>query len=496
MDAADIRAGRAALMATSGGATLGPGDMGDLRRNRKERSLAALLHIGLPEVWVRFLAAVLGLTLAFAAALGSTLAREDGNVAATAVLASAALLLAGLVGLTTVPYLARRVAARPMREAFDYEVTRAGLIYIAVTLVLGLAGLNTGNNLLWIVVASMLAAIVVSGIASAMVLRGVELDAHTPEHVFAGRPLLARLVLHNRRRLLPCFSVSVVPPRKKRQKAHWEWQAARFGFPFNRPAQEQWFHLPDRVLRREEEHEQQNLLAGAVYFPYVPARSSLSADVELRFERRGLVQQESFGLRTQFPFSFLRKTRRIRLARQVVVFPPIEPTDEFFEVLPLITGEFEAFQRGRGYDLYRIREYAPEDSARHVDWKASAKLGMLLVREFTREDERKLRIVFDNPRPGAVAEAEYERAVSLAASLAWHFAGENSQLSYVAPGYQGGPDVYRFLTYLALVEASAEDSVLDKLPPGNDFDVILTARARGTIPTAMWARGYVLFIGA
>ena len=468
--------------------------MGESSSKRNERSLAALLHIGLPEVWVRLLAALLGLALAFAAALGSTLAREDGNVAATAVLASTALLLAGLVGLTTVPYLARRVAARQMRDAFDYEVTRVGLIYIALTLVLGLAGLNTGNNLLWIVVASMLAAIVVSGIASALVLRGLELDAHTPEHVFAGRPLLARLVLHNRRRLLPSFSVSVVPPRKKKKKAHWEWESATFGFPFNRPAQEQWFHLPDRVFHRPQEYEQQKLLAGAVYFPYVPARSSLAADVEVRFERRGLVQQESFGLRTQFPFSFLRKTRRIQLARQVVVFPSIEPTDAFFEALPLITGEFEAFQRGRGYDLYRIREYAPEDSARHVDWKASAKAGTLLVREFTREDERKLRIVFDNPRPGAVPERSYERAVSLAASLAWHFAGENSQLSFVAPGYQGGPDVYRFLTYLALVQPSVEEPVLDKLPPSNDFDVILTARARGTIPTALWARGYVLFI--
>jgi uncharacterized protein (DUF58 family) len=217
--------------------------------------------------------------------------------------------------------------------------------------------------------------------------------------------------------------------------------------------------------------------------------------VELCFQRRGLVQQDSFGLRTQFPFSFLRKTRRVLLSRQVVVFPGIEPTDEFFEVLPLITGEFEAFLRGRGYDLYRIREYAPEDSARHVDWKASAKAGTLLVREFTREDERKLRIVFDNPAPGAVTEAAYERAVSLAASLVWHFAGENSQLSFVAPGYQGGPDVYRFLTYLALVEPGAGQSVLDKLPPSNDFDLILTARARGTIPTALWARGYFLFIG-
>lgn len=470
--------------------------MPEVPATRKERSLAALLHLGMPEVWARFLVAILGLGLAFAAALGSTLAREDGNVAATAVLASAALLLAGLVGLSTVPYLARRVAAGRVRDAFDYEVTRTGLIYIGITLVLGLAGLNTGNNLLWIVVAAMLAAIVVSGLASALVLHGLELDVHTPDHVFAGHPLLARLVLHNRQRLLPSFSVSVVPPRRRRKRPHWEWRPATFGFPFNRPPQQQWFHLPDRVFRLEEEHESQKLLSGPVYFPYLAARSSLTADVEICFQRRGLVQQDSFGLRTQFPFSFLRKTRRVALQRQVVVFPKIEPTDELFQVLPLITGEFEAFLRGRGYDLYRIREYAPEDSARHVDWKASAKAGSLLVREFTREDERKLRIVFDNPGPGAVAEAAYERAVSLAASLVWHFAEENSQLSFVAPGYQGGPDVYRFLTYLAMVEPNTQGSVLDKLPPSNDFDVILTARARGTIPTALWARGYVLFIGS
>ncbi|HEV2116113.1 MAG TPA: DUF58 domain-containing protein [Terriglobales bacterium] len=468
--------------------------MGELPKTGKERSLAELLHLGLPEVWVRFLVALLGLGLAFAAALASTLAREDGNVAATAMFATAALLLAGLVGLTTVPYLARRVAAGDVRDAFDYEVTRAGLIYIGLTLVLALAGLNTGNNLLWIVVAAMLAAIVVSGLSSALVLRGLELDVHTPEHVFAGHPVMARLMLHNRQRLLPSFSVSVAPPRRRKKKQRWEWQAATFGFPFNRPAEEQWFHLPDRVLRREDEPEGQGLLSGPVYFAYLAAGSSLWADVELRFQRRGLVMQDSFGLRTQFPFSFLRKTRRVALARQVVVFPAIEPTDEFFEVLPLIRGEFEAFLRGRGYDLYRIRDYAPEDSARHVDWKASAKAGSLLVREFTREDERKLRIVFDNPAPGAVSEAAYERAVSLAASLAWHFASENSQLSFVAPGYQGGPDVYRFLTYLALVQPNAGESVIDQLPASNDFDLILTARARGTIPTALWTRGYVLFI--
>jgi uncharacterized protein (DUF58 family) len=119
----------------------------------------------------------------------------------------------------------------------------------------------------------------------------------------------------------------------------------------------------------------------------------------------------------------------------------------------------------------------------------------LLVREFTREDERKLRIVFDNPAPGVVTETAYERAVSLAASLVWHFAGENSQLSFVAPGYQGGADVYRFLTYLALIQPAVSGSVLDSLPASGEFELILTARPRGSIPTALWVRGYFLFIG-
>ena len=84
--------------------------------------------------------------------------------------------------------------------------------------------------------------------------------------------------------------------------------------------------------------------------------------------------------------------------------------NELFEILPLVRGEWESFVRGRGADLYRIREYMPEDSARHVDWKATAKSGSLKVREFAREDERKLCIVFDNPETGLISERVYERA--------------------------------------------------------------------------------------
>ena len=157
---------------------------------------------------------------------------------------------------------------------------------------------------------------------------------------------------------------------------------------------------------------------------------------------------DSFGLATRFPFAFLTKTRRVRLSREILVYPPVEPNDEFFEVLPLITGEFETFARGRGDDLYRIREYMPEDSARHVDWKATAKSGSLKVREFSREDERRVRLIFDNPNAGAVSESAYENAVTLAASLAWHFAeGDTEALLYGSripvgnrhPGVSGVP---------------------------------------------------------
>jgi len=160
----------------------------------------------------------------------------------------------------------------------------------------------------------------------------------------------------------------------------------------------------------------------------------------------------------------------------------------------MITGEFEAYVRGRGHDLYRIRDHQHGDSARIVDWKSTAKTGALKVREFTREDERKLRVVFDNPAPGLVSEADYESAVALAASLSWHFAGTNTELSFAAAGDDRLSDIYSFLRYLALVQPAAQESILADLPDTSDYNLILTAQKRGTLPTSIWEKSYVVYI--
>jgi len=455
----------------------------------------SLPSIGISQVWVRFFVAIVGLMLAFTAALFSTVARESGNVWTTVILASAALLLATMVGLTTVPYLARRVVAARVRDAMDYEVTRAGLIYIGITVVIGIAAINTGNNLLYIVVAALLSAILVSGVASALVLRHLQLDVHLPEHVFAGRPLLARLLLRNLSAWLPSFSIRVVPSKRKAVK-RWRWEPYTLGLPRNRPPESQWVRVPDRRLRRVLENPEKPILQQTIYFPFLAPGQELRADLEMNFPARGCYREKDFGLATRFPFAFLLKTRRIALAREVIVYPVVEPSQESLDVLPMVTGEFAAFVRGRGNDLYRIREYMPEDSARHVDWKATARTGALKVREFSREDERKLRIVFDNPLPGVLDPTLYERAVHLAASLGWHFHHEDVEISYVAPGLEPTPDVFAFLHYLALVEAQEATSVFDRLRASEDYNLIVTSRDRSQLPPILAARSYVISLAA
>ena len=445
--------------------------------------------------WVRFFIAIFGLALAFASALLSTAAREAGDVVATAVFASSALLLAGVIAVLTVPYLARRVVARRVRDALNYQVTREGLVYLLLTLLIGVAALNTGNNLLFIVVAAMLAAVLVSGIVSAVMISGLEVELHLPHHVFAGQSYAGAVLLHNRR-WLPVFSISVVPPIQKEDRPVWRWQRSEFVYPPARSGRRAIIRWPDFAFTKfHPPHRSPPVFEQSMYLPYLPGGHRQSAELNLRFPRRGLYAQRGIGISTRFPFSFLAKTRTIALNQEVLVFPSVEATDEMFEVLPMITGELETNQRGRGSDLYRIRDYEPEDSARHVDWKATAKSGELKVREYTREDERRVCIIFDNPAPGVLDTERYERAINLAASLAWHFFEENSELSFAAPSLAGDPDVYGFLEYLALASPRQGTdflSTLDSRERGQ-YNIIITASRHGQIPTPLWQSSYVLF---
>src|SRR5436305_9144560 len=137
----------------------------------------------------------------------------------------------------------RRALARRIR----YKVTRGGVLFTFAILVVGLGAVVSANNLLFLIVATMLATLLISGLVSRLCLAGLELDFVVPDHVPAGRSVPGKLYVHNHKWLMPSFSIRVEAIRDP-------------GSP---------------------------TLKSGVYFPIVAAGATVQETVEVRFPRRG-----------------------------------------------------------------------------------------------------------------------------------------------------------------------------------------------------------------
>jgi len=438
--------------------------------------------------WRNFALAIGVLSGALVIALFSAAVAQQGRIVLAAITTAVALGLAGWVAITIVPRLAKRTSLRWIVYQVDYKLTREGIIYLGAVFILVLAAVNTGNNMLFMILACALAGILISGILSRAVLTGIALHFDLPEHIFAEQPVLAEVELQNEKQLLPSFSLRVVGDPKS---------AAAKGAPQSKPAAQQ----------------RSDILSKPVFFPYIPRLSSSRQKVEVTFPRRGVYRQDSFGIRTRFPFGFFEKTRVVDSNLEIVVYPRVTEAEPFYDVLPLISGEMASQFRGRGHELHSLREYTPTDSARFVDWKVTARTGHLMVREFAREDERRVLLVFDpfiGPAPDesdAIASATYtdrfERAVSMAACIAWHFNNLDSGLQFrtdkfstpMAPASQIIYDALRELARIQPNTASVGGAFLDDLASEQEFfKIIITARPQSSIPSALWSSSYFLFI--
>ncbi len=421
------------------------------------------------------------LSVALGLALFSAAVAQAGRVLLAAVTAGFALALAGWVGVTIVPGLARRSSLRWVAYQVDYRLTRDGIIYLGAVFILILAAVNTGNNLLFMILACCLAGILISGVLSRAVLTKVEVKFDLPEHIFAEQPVLAEIELRNDKQMWPSFSLRVIGESK--------------------------------IAQSPKGHAQ--ILTQPVFFPYIGRMSAVRQKVELRFPRRGAYHQNAFGIRTRFPFGFFEKTRQVESKIDIVVYPRVEPTEQFYEVLPLLSGEIASQFRGRGHELHSLRQYQSNDNARFVDWKVTARSGRLMVREFAREDERRVMLVLDpfvgppradlGPLAAAEQEERFERAVSMAACIAWHFHEIDSVLQFrtdrfSTPMAPAGEIIYDTLHELALLEPQSSvtgGAFLDELASEQEiFKIILTCRAQHTIPTGLWSSSYFLFIDA
>lgn len=418
---------------------------------------------------------MVALGIALILALYSGAAAELGNFLLASMSALGALALAGWVAVTLVPTLAKRTPLRWIGYKMEYRITPEGWIYIAGTLLIALAALNTGNNLLFLVLACLIAIILMSGILSSISLSGVELRLELPEHIFAGQPVRAGVELINEKLTVPSFSLRVEAVRPKDGPA-----AAMLDTP--------------------------------VYFPYLPRQDRVQQSVPLVFPHRGIYRQDAFRIVTRFPFGFLQKSRRLQLKTEALVYPSVEASVPLQEFFPSIDGAMESFLKGRGHDLYSLRDYVPTDSARHVHWKASARSGSLMVREFSREDDSRILLVLDPrrhslekaaPENSAAPSERFERAVDLCAALAWHFYERNTRFEFRSAGIEtplrsAEENVFDVLRYLATAQPvpfDPEHALIQDLAAAPDrFKLIVTSQPRGSIPASLWASSYVVFL--
>ena len=165
--------------------------------------------------------------------------------------------------------------------------------------------------------------------------------------------------------------------------------------------------------------------------------------------------------------------RRVAAGTTVRVYPNLQQLREFdararrgrLEDLGLRTAQ----ARGEGTEFESLREYVPDDSFRHIDWKATARRNAPITRQYQAERNQTLLLLLDAGRMmGAPAGDEGSRmsridhAINAALMLA-HVAGRmgdtvgllafSDRVKTFVPPSRGGAEAQRMLEELYALEA-------------------------------------------
>lgn len=356
--------------------------------------------------------------------------RSENQMAFTLLL-SLFLLMAMLLSLSLIPRIAPYLPREILGRMRFFQITRRGTFFIVLVALIGLATINTGNNLLILVLSFLLAALLVSGMASNIVLDGLKVSLNLPQTIHAGQRAIFFLRLQNLKRFFPSFALTLRSQRTDK--------------------------LPD---------EGTDFFSIEKQYPYIGASNSFTARVECGFQERGVYPVNGFEIRTRFPFGFFTRGREIDAAGKIVVFPRLVELDSLFSRYPFLRGPETRNQKGSGSGLYNIRDYQIGDDARFVHWKSSGKLSRLMVKEFVQEQDYPLQIAFSNylPARSESTRAKFEYAVSLVASLCSYYWEQSLRFNFYSADLTVVLDGHRrnfeaLMEYLAWVEPVNEEKI-------------------------------------
>lgn len=271
--------------------------------------------------------------------------------------------------------------------------TRAGMGFLGLSLAIGFAALNTGNNLLYLVLGMMLSLLSLSGVLSELSVRRLKVSRQVTEELVAGEDKLVRLTIENPRRFFPAFGIWVEE----------EWPSGSDGLP--------------------------------VHAVFIAPRSTLTLRTHWRFTVRGVYHFRRIEVLTLFPFGFFRRSFTRDVPLTVQVLPPIVPVKLMRGGMPEREGEVAHPRRGSGDDYYGLRHFQVGDDPRFIHWRTSARQGRLVAREQAEQQRRRVWLVLE-VTSSLPEESVYEEGIIQLASYAIAYLRAGYEVAVLAPGVQ------------------------------------------------------------
>jgi len=248
--------------------------------------------------------------------------------------------------------------------------TRIGRWYVGFTIGVGLAAVNTGNNLLFLVLGLLLSSIIVSGILAESSIKGVEVQRRLPDMAIAGTPALVGFAVKNRKARSPSFSLEV--------------------------------------------RERGGDVSGNTFLVLLPPSATEEATYRFTPTRRGLHRLEQIEIVTRAPFGLFEKSKPMDASSELIVFPQkVAPPDLHSDRL-MRQGDEGTSRIGVGQEVHSLRDHRPGEDVRAIHWRTSARIGRLIG--IDREQERRRRICVVLDQRGLSGDS-LERAVEDAAAL-------------------------------------------------------------------------------
>jgi uncharacterized protein (DUF58 family) len=284
--------------------------------------------------------------------------------------------------------------------------TPAGLLLTLLALGIGTAAYNSANNILFITLSLLLACLILSGVLSWLNFSRVSWRLQAVPPWRAGLPTMAAISLANRKRFLPTYGLwfevalraEAAQPAEPASTLTASSRAVREALARGRQADETTrLHLRTRLDPLGE---------AQVEWPLTPPR-------------RGRWRVELRAVGSLFPFGFIGKSFATGEEQGIIVWPsPVEYRRHGAGGARRPSGEEQRARAGSGGDLLALRRYAPGDSHRLIHWKASARTGQLLVRQFAEDTSEGYCIRFQSDASRWAQPEQFELGLSLAATLA------------------------------------------------------------------------------